>query len=108
MTTMHNRLGDELVQACWQLLSKGQPQQALERAERALRTYRPPMDSLLAGRLYLVVGVSLAAIGKTEAARHYFRDASWALENATDPWSAPPRRVRSGRSRPGKPSRGCS
>jgi hypothetical protein len=81
---MTSRLGGELVRGCWRLLAQGRPYKALERAEHALRTYRPPMDSLLAGRLYLIVGVCLAAVGRRKAAQHYLRDASWALENAWD------------------------
>lgn len=60
------------------------PYEALDRAERALRLYDPPADSTLAGRLLLVVGVALAALGRREAASRYLADASWALENARD------------------------
>ena len=79
------RMGDELVRSCWRLLAEGQPYQALDQAESALRKYRLPMDSLLAGRLYLIIGVSLAALGRRKAARLYLNDASWALENSRDP-----------------------
>ena len=81
---MRARIGDELVRGCWRLLAEGRPYKALYRSEHALRTYRPPMDTLLAGRLYLIVGVCLAALGRRRAANHYLRDASWALENAWD------------------------
>jgi hypothetical protein len=77
-------LGDELVRHCWQLLHDGQPYRALVLAERALRLYQPPADSLLAGRLSLVVGVSLAALGREGPARRYFEDASWSLNNASE------------------------
>jgi len=77
-------LGDELVRECWRLLASGLPYQALDQAEQALRTYEPPVDSVLAGRLFLIVGVALAALGKREASRRYLADASWALENARD------------------------
>src|SRR6187551_1687644 len=40
-------LGDELVRHCWQLLHDGQPYRALVLAERALRLYQPPADSVL-------------------------------------------------------------
>ena len=62
-------LGDELVRHCWQLLHDGQPYRALVLAERALRLYQPPADSVLAGRLSLIVGVSLAALGRDGPAR---------------------------------------
>ncbi len=77
-------LGDELVRDCWRLLARGLPVSALDQAERALRLYEPPADSTLAGRLLLVVGVSLSALGRREAANRYLADASWALENARD------------------------
>jgi hypothetical protein len=77
-------LGDELIRDCWRLLAKGQPYHALDQAERALRVYEPPADSTLAGRLLLIVGVALAALGRREAASRYLADASWALENARD------------------------
>jgi hypothetical protein len=77
-------LGDELIRDCWSLLAKGEPYRALDQAERALRTYEPPADSTLAGRLLLIVGVALAALGRREAANRYLADASWALENARD------------------------
>lgn len=77
-------LGDELIRDCWRLLATGRPYHALDQAERALRTYEPPADSTLAGRLLLVVGVALAALGRREAASRYLADASWALENARD------------------------
>ena len=76
-------LGDELVRHCWKLLHEGQPYRALIIAERALRLYQPPADSVLAGRLSLVVGVSLAALGRQGAARRYLADASWSLQNAS-------------------------
>ena len=88
---MNSRLGDELVCACWRLLSEGNPYKALARAEEALRLYQLPMDSFLAGRLYLIVGIALAAVGRGRAAQHYLRDASWSLENAWDkprPWNS--------------------
>jgi tetratricopeptide (TPR) repeat protein len=87
---MKSQLGDELIHGCWRLLAQGRPYKALERAERALRVYRPPMDTVLAGRLYLIVGVCLSAVGRKQAARHYLRDASWALENAWDSVPAEP------------------
>jgi Flp pilus assembly protein TadD len=77
-------LGDELVRQCWKLLHEGQPYQALTLAERAMRLYSPPADSALAGRLLLVIGVSLAALGRDEPARRYLADASWSLANASD------------------------
>jgi hypothetical protein len=77
-------LGDELVRHCWKLLHEGQPYRALLIAERALRLYQPPADSVLAGRLSLVVGVSLAALGQDGPARLYLEDASWSLANAGD------------------------
>jgi hypothetical protein len=77
-------LGDELVRHCWHLLHTGQPYRALLLAERALRIYQPPADSLLSGRLSLVVGVSLAALGRDAPAKRYLEDASWALANASD------------------------
>lgn len=77
-------LGDELVRHCWHLLHSGQPYRALLLAERALRIYQPPADSLLSGRLSLVIGVSLAALGRDVPARRYLEDASWSLANATD------------------------
>jgi hypothetical protein len=75
-------LGDELVRHCWHLLHAGRPYQALGLAERALRTYAPPADSALAGRLSLVIGVALAALGRDVPARRYLEDASWALAHA--------------------------
>ena len=83
---MKSRMGDELVSTRWRLLYEGKPYKALARAEEALRLYQLPMDSFLAGRLYLVVGVALAAVGRGRAAQHYLRDATWSLENA---WDAP-------------------
>jgi hypothetical protein len=77
-------LGDELVRSCWRLLAEGFPQRALECAERALRLYEPPADSLLAGRLMLVVGIALHSLGSRDAAKVYLEDASWALENARE------------------------
>ena len=77
-------LSDELVRQCWKLLHEGQPYQALTFAERALRLYQPPADSALAGRLLLVIGVSLAALGRDEPARRYLADASWSLAHAND------------------------
>jgi hypothetical protein len=77
-------LGDELVRHCWHLLHSGQPYRALLLAERALRIYQPPADSLLSGRLSLIVGVALAALGRDVPARRYLEDASWALANASD------------------------
>lgn len=77
-------LGDELVRECWRLLACGLSYRALDQAERALRVYEPPADSMLAGRLQLIVGIALASMGKREAARGYLEDASWALENARD------------------------
>ena len=77
-------LGDELVRHCWQLLHSGNPYHALLLAERALRVYQPPADSTLAGRLSLVVGVALAALGRNEPARRYLEDASWSFAHATD------------------------
>jgi hypothetical protein len=64
-------LGDELVRHCWHLLHSGHPYRALLVAERALRIYQPPADSTLAGRLSLIVGVALAALGRNEPARRY-------------------------------------
>jgi hypothetical protein len=77
-------LGDELVRHCWQLLHSGQPYRALTLAERALRIYQPPADSLLSGRLSLIVGVALAALGRDVPARRYLEDASWSLAHASD------------------------
>ncbi len=77
-------LGDELVRQCWRLLHEGQPYRALTLAERALRFYHPPADSVLAGRLSLVVGVALAALGRAESAQRYLADASWSLANASE------------------------
>ena len=77
-------LGDELVRHCWKLLHEGQPYQALLAAERALRLYQPPADTVLAGRLSLIVGVALAALGREVPARRYLEDASWSLANAMD------------------------
>jgi hypothetical protein len=77
-------LGDELIRDCWRMLAEGMPYRALDHAERALRTYEPPLDSLLAGRLLLVVGIALTSLGRKEAARRYLEDASWALENARE------------------------
>jgi hypothetical protein len=77
-------LGDELVRHCWQLLHSGQPYRALLIAERALRIYQPPADSVLLGRLSLVIGVALAALGRQEPARRYLEDASWALAHASE------------------------
>jgi hypothetical protein len=77
-------LGDELVRQCWKLLHEGQPYRALSLAERALRLYQPPADSVLAGRLSLIVGVSLAALGQTVPAQRYLADASWSLAHASD------------------------
>lgn len=74
------QLGDELIRKCWELLTQGRPVLALERAEGALRSFRPAADSPLAGRLFLVIGVSLEALGRREAASRYLNDASWALE----------------------------
>ncbi len=77
-------LGDELVRHCWHLLHTSQPYRALILAERALRIYKPPADSLLAGRLSLVLGVALAALGRDVPAKRCLEDASWALTNARD------------------------
>ena len=77
-------LGDELVRDCWHLLHGGQPYRALVLAERALRVYQPPADSILCGRLSLIVGVALAALGRDVPAKRYLEDASWALAHATD------------------------
>jgi hypothetical protein len=77
-------LGDELVRHCWKLLHDGQPYRALLTAERALRLYQPPADTVLAGRLSLIVGVALAALGRDAPARRYLEDASWSLANAMD------------------------
>jgi hypothetical protein len=77
-------LGDELVRQCWKLLHEGQPYKALTLAERALRLYQPPADSVLAGRLSLIVGVGLAALGQTVPAQRYLADASWSLANASE------------------------
>ena len=77
-------LGDELVRQCWKLLHEGQAYRALTLAERALRLYQPPADSVLAGRLSLVVGVSLAALGQDAPARRYLADASWSLAHARE------------------------
>jgi hypothetical protein len=79
-----SNLGDELVRHCWHLLHSGQPYHALLLAERALRIYLPPADSLLSGRLSLVVGVALAALGRDVPARRYLEDASWSLAHASD------------------------
>ena len=78
-------LGDELVRHCWQLLHDGQPYRALVLSERALRLYQPPAVSVLAGRLSLIVGVALAALGRDGPARRYLEDASWSLTNAIEP-----------------------
>ena len=75
-------LGDELVRHCWHLLHTSQPYRALLLAERALRIYKPPADSVLAGRLSLILGVALAALGKDAPAKRYLEDASWALQHA--------------------------
>ena len=77
-------LGDELVRHCWHLLHSGQPYRALLLAERALRIYQPPADSILSGRLSLVVGMAMAALGRREPARRYLEDASWSLAHASD------------------------
>ena len=77
-------LGDELVRHCWKLLHEGQPYKALVIAERALRLYQPPADSVLAGRLSLIVGVTLAALGREGPARRYLADASWSLAHASE------------------------
>lgn len=77
-------LGDELVRHCWHLLHSGQPYRALILAERALRIYQPPADSVLSGRLSLVVGMAMAALGRSEPARRYLEDASWSLAHASD------------------------
>lgn len=77
-------LGDELIRHCWHLMHSGQPYRALVLAERALRIYEPPPDSLLAGRLSLIVGVALAALGRDVPARRYLEDASWSLANAAE------------------------
>lgn len=77
-------LGDELVRHCWHLLHSGQPYRALLLAERALRIYQPPADSVLSGRLSLIVGVAMAALGRREPARRYLEDASWSLAHASD------------------------
>jgi len=77
-------LGDELVRHCWQQLHSGNPYHALKIAERALRVYRPPADSVLCGRLSLVVGVALAALGRDAPAKRYLEDASWSLAHASD------------------------
>ena len=77
-------LGDELVRHCWHLLHSGHPYRALLIAERALRIYQPPADSVLSGRLSLVVGVALAALGKSDPARRYLEDASWSLAHASE------------------------
>jgi len=82
-------LGDELVRHCWQLLHDGQPYRALVLAERALRLYQPPADSVLTGRLSLIVGVALAALGRDGPARRYLEDASWSLTNASEPETPP-------------------
>jgi len=84
-------LGDELVRQCWKLLHEGQPYRALTLAERALRLYQPPADSVLAGRLSLVVGVALAALGRRESAERYLDDASWSLAHASDEPPGPAR-----------------
>jgi len=94
-------LGDELVRHCWHLLHGGQPYRALILAERALRIYQPPADSVLCGRLSLIVGVALAALGRDAPAKRYLEDASWSLAHATDheEWpaatSGPPETARS-------------
>ncbi len=77
-------LGDELVRHCWHLLHGGQPYRALILAERALRVYQPPADSILCGRLSLIIGVGLAALGRDAPARRYLEDASWSLAHASD------------------------
>ena len=77
-------LGDELVRHCWHLLHSGQPYRALLIAERALRIYHPPADSVLSGRLSLIIGVALAALGRDAPARRYLEDASWSLAHAGD------------------------
>lgn len=77
-------LGDELVRHCWHLLHSGQPHRALLIAERALRIYHPPADSVLSGRLSLIIGVALAALGRDAPARRYLEDASWSLAHAGD------------------------
>ena len=76
-------LGDELVRHCWHLLHGGHPYRALVLAERALRVYQPPADSILCGRLSLIVGVALAALGREGPAKRYLEDASWSLAHAT-------------------------
>jgi tetratricopeptide (TPR) repeat protein len=76
------RPAEEIVRHCWALIARGYPFDALDHAERALRLYDPSPDSLLSGRLLLVVGVSLQALGRWEIARRYLADASWALERA--------------------------
>ena len=86
---MNSRPGDELIGGCWKLMANGRPYQALARAEQAMRAYRPAMDSLLAGRLCLVIGLCLEALGRRRAARHYLCDASWALESARDAETRP-------------------
>jgi hypothetical protein len=83
-------LGDELVRHCWHLLHSGQPYRALLIAERALRIYQPPADSVLSGRLSLIVGVALAALGRGDPARRYLEDASWSLAHASDREDLPP------------------
>ena len=87
-------LGDELVRHCWHLLHGGHPYRALVLAERALRVYQPPADSVLCGRLSLIVGVALAALGRDAPAKRYLEDASWSLAHATD--RDDPARVTSG------------
>ena len=77
-------LGDELVRQCWHLLHSSEPYRALLIAERALRVYKPPADSVLAGRLSLILGVALAALGRDVPAKRYLEDASWAFSNARD------------------------
>ena len=77
-------LGDELVRHCWHLLHGGHPYRSLLLAERALRVYQPPADSILCGRLSLIIGVALAALGRDAPARRYLEDASWSLAHATD------------------------
>ena len=77
-------LGDELVRHCWKLLHGGHPYRALLLAERALRVYQPPADSILCGRLSLIIGVALAALGREAPAKRYLEDASWSLAHATD------------------------
>jgi hypothetical protein len=77
-------LGDDLIRHCWSLLHSGHAERALVLAERALRNYPPPPDSVLAGRLSLVIGVALAALGRDAPAKRYLEDASWSLAHAYD------------------------